>query len=326
MSKDLSGEPVLVVGAGSFLGASLVRALVRRGATTHAAVRPGSHPQRLADVARDVEVHSLDVRDGAAALRVLDTARPTHVVNLARHRSEDSAADRARMMQTNVIGTSSLLEAAIAVGCRRFVQIGSPMEYGPSNHPLDEADPPAPRTLFGATKAASTLLCVATARSGRLATCVLRPFMVYGPRDKPGRLVPTAIRAALTGSPLPLTHAGLRRDWVFVEDVVAAFLLALGGGADGEVVNVGTGVQWENQEVVGMIEAATGQEIDVRPRPMEPRPWDSRSLLASTQKARALLGFEARATLAEGIRRTVAWTREQPSPAVAGPPPIETMR
>jgi nucleoside-diphosphate-sugar epimerase len=300
-----------VVGAASFLGAHLVRALVSRRITTRAAVRRHGTPHRLSDLIQDADVHDLDVRDRASVLHVFGEARPSHVINLARYGVDGSAADRVRMMETNVGGTGWLLEAAIAAGCRRFVHIGSPLEYGPSDRPLDEAEPPAPRTLFGATKACSTLLCLAAARSGMLATCVLRPFMVYGPRDKPGRLVPTAIRAALGDRPLPLARGKSRRDWVFVDDVVAACLLALGGGADGEVVNVGTGRESSNEDVVRLVEEAAARRIDVRNHSMAPRPWDGKPLVASTAKAKSLLGFEAETTLAEGIQRTVGWTRER---------------
>jgi nucleoside-diphosphate-sugar epimerase len=214
------------------------------------------------------------------------------------------------MVETHVLGTERLLDAAAATGCARFIQLGSSTEYGPSDLPHDEDQRLAPTSLYGATKAASSLLGLARAHSGLLPVAVLRPFAVYGPWDRPGGLVPSAIRAALDGSPLPLTGPGLRRDWVFVDDVADACLRALDGRADGEVVNVGTGTQTANEEIVRAVEETTARSIDVRPGSLEPRPWDAPTWVASTGKAKALLGWEANAPIGEGLSRTVAWTLE----------------
>jgi nucleoside-diphosphate-sugar epimerase len=208
------------------------------------------------------------------------------------------------MVNALVLGVHHLLDAAAAAGCRRFIQLGSATEYGACDVPLEERMAPGPSSPFGAAKATASMLCLRAGRRRTMATVVLRPFAVYGPGDHPARLIPTALRAALEGAALPLTPTGYRRDWVFVSDVAEGCVRALAGGADGEVVNLGSGVQHTNEEVIGTIEHVTGCPVQVRAGAVVPRPWDRRSWVASTDKARALLGWEARTSLAEGIRRT----------------------
>jgi nucleoside-diphosphate-sugar epimerase len=301
-------DRVLLAGGAGFVGATLARELALRGAKVHLLVAPATSTWRVDGMEPVPTVHRSDVTDGAALRAVLEAVAPRFVVNLVRFANRTTRADRARMVEVNVLGTERLLAAASAAGCERFLQLGSSTEYGVSPTPHEEDGPLAPTSLYGATKAAGSLLCLAIARSGTLPAAVLRPFAVYGPWDRPERLVPRGIRAALDGSTLPLTVPGLSRDWIFVEDVAEACVLALDGRADREVVNLGSGTRASNEEIVREIEIATGRRVDARPGSIEPREWDTGTWVASTAKAKRLLGWGARTPLAEGLSRTVAWS------------------
>ena len=125
------------------------------------------------------------------------------------------------------------------------------------------------------------------------------------------RLVPTAIRAALQGTALPLTADDWYRDFVFVEDVVEACLLAgTTPGIEGEIMNVGTGRQHSNREVVAAVETALGVPVKVRVGAYAPHATDTRHWVADVEKARSKLGWRARHSLEEGVRKTVAWVQE----------------
>jgi dolichol-phosphate mannosyltransferase len=241
--------------------------------------------------------------------RYLSKVRPDHVVNAVRP-GGDFAAGHREMFETIVVGTHNLLAASAAAGCQRFVQFGSAAEYGDCDGAIDESLAPMPQTAFGGAKAAATMLSLAAGRTGAMASVVLRPFMVYGPRDVPTRLVPTIARSALDGTELALTSPGYRRDWVFVADVADACVAALSGGADGQVVNLGTGLDHDSTDVVRLVERITGRSLTVRLGAFAPRPWDRAKWSASTARARMLLGWEARTMLEEGLRKTLAWARE----------------
>jgi nucleoside-diphosphate-sugar epimerase len=202
-------------------------------------------------------------------------------------------------------------------GCSRFVQLGSSTEYEPRPGPIDESTPLRPTTLHGATKAAATLVCGALAADLGVDLVVLRPFNVYGPGDEPRHLIPTAIAAALDGRELMLAPRG-KRDWVFVSDVVDACLLALDARVGGEELNLGTGRQWSNEEVVSAIAECIGRRIRVRIDERVARPWDRDDWVAEVAKAHELLGWTPRHDLASGLRETIRWERaRRPPSAVA---------
>jgi nucleoside-diphosphate-sugar epimerase len=286
----------LVTGAGGFVGVHLVRRLRREGWDVVPLVRPGSQASRVAGVQVDLaDAHAL-----AAAVR---TAAPDVAFHLAAARTSDGAAQRLATAAVNAVSGLHLVEA-LPEHCA-VVRLGSSTEYAEQPGPMDESAPLQPRGFFGATKAAGSLLLAAAAAERGLRSAVLRAFQVYGPDDQPGRLVPTVLRAAATGGPLPLTAPGLRRDWVHVDDVVDACLRAaladdLPGGT---VLNVGTGVQTANEELVAAAERVTGRRIDVRPGAHAGRGWDAASWVCDPSRAAELLGWRPVTTLEQGLAR-----------------------
>ena len=133
----------------------------------------------------------------------------------------------------------------------------------------------------------------------------MRAFQVYGPHDHPGRLVPRALAAARDGTALPLTGPGRRRDWVYVDDVVEACVRV--AGADhlpaGQVLNVGTGRQVANEELVAEVERVTGRRVTTEVGSHPGRAWDAASWVCDPTRARELLGWEAKVDLADGLAR-----------------------
>jgi UDP-glucose 4-epimerase len=261
-----------------------MRALAGSGAEAHGLVR-----------------EEADLRDADAIRRVVETVRPALVFHLAAGAGHPSdAAARTALLADTVLGTQNLLEALRPLESVRLVHVGSSLEYGPCSAPMRETDPLAPTTFRGVAKAAATLLVL---RSGLPAT-VVRPFSVYGPGERPHRLVPTVVAAAQRGDPIRLTRAGIARDFVYVDDVVDALLRAASvPEAVGEVVNAGTGRQTTNEELVARLGAILGRDVDVRPGEFDAKPWDTDCWVADTEKAERLLGWTARHDLDAGLAR-----------------------
>jgi nucleoside-diphosphate-sugar epimerase len=293
----------VVTGAGGFVGAHLVARLLADEWDVVPLVRPGGTGGRLDGLdVRPVEVDLVDAAATAAAVRAAD---PHAVLHLAAARAKGSAAERAA---TAAVNSTSGLAAVEGAGdrCRVVVRLGSSTEYAETAGPMDESTPLRPRGFFGATKAAGSLLLLAAAAERGLRSAVLRAFQVYGPGDHPGRLVPTVLRAAATGEPLPLTGPGLRRDWVHVDDVVEVCVRAVEADdlPPGTVLNVGTGVQTANEELVALAERVTGRRVDVRPGAHPGRGWDAASWVCDPGAARRLLGWQPAVDLETGLRRT----------------------
>ena len=188
--------------------------------------------------------------------------RPAVVLHLATPRGSDEAA-RARILEATVTGAIHLLRLAREFDVQRLVAAGSSLEYRPSDVALTEDACTEPTTIHGAAKAAATQLYRQAAVEAGVPVCVLRFFHVYGPWESRHRLLPTAIRAALAGTPLPLTGGAIARDWVFVADVVDAVLRAAGLHRNGEVINVGSGQEYSNEAIVQCVADTIGKPVRI---------------------------------------------------------------
>jgi nucleoside-diphosphate-sugar epimerase len=213
-----------------------------------------------------------------------------------------------------MLGTSNLIEALAPLEYERMVVAGSALEYGPSVSAHRENDPLRPATFRGAGKAAATLLSLQHASAERRPIAVLRLFSVYGAWESPSRLIPTAIRAALCGGQMALTAPGVRHDFVFIDDVVDAMLAAAAaGGADGEAINVGSGREWTNEQVVEAVQRLTGRVVRARAGEYPAKAADTAHWVADIGKAAALLGWRPAHDLIGGLRETIEWHRARPS-------------
>lgn len=280
----------LVTGAGGFVGQHLCARLLAEGWEVWGTVRPGAAAP-----------------PGVRALTV-DLTGPYEVpdVEVAFHLAAARTPDLSTLLVNAMSGVH--LVQALPASCRAVVRLGSSTEYAEVSGPMAEDAPLQPRGFFGATKAAGSLLLTAAAAEQGLRAAVLRAFQVYGAHDKPTRFVPAVLRAAATGEVLPLTAPGLRRDWVHVDDVVSACLLA--AAADdlppGQVLNIGTGVQTANEDLVAVAREVTGRPIRTEVGAHAGRSWDAASWVADPSLARALLGWEPRLDLRAGLARTWA--------------------
>ena len=277
----------LVTGAGGFVGAHLCARLAADGWDVVGTVRAET-----------------DLADAVATAEMARRADPDVVFDLAATRAQSTAAERAATMAVNACSGAWVVDA-VGDRCRAVVRLGSSTEYGQTDGPMAETTPLRPRGFFGATKAAGSMLVSATAAARGMRAAVLRAFQVYGPDDHPHRLVPTALRAARTGEVLLMTAAGMRRDWIHVGDVVEACVRA--ALADdlprGQVLNIGTGRQTANEELVAAVERVTGRPVRVAVGAHSGCPWDTGSWLCDPTLAADLLGWEAKIDLEEGLRR-----------------------
>lgn len=274
-----------------------------------ALVRPGSNLARLEDLPRLVGIEPADLLDVDTLSRVLRRAAPDFVVHAAVAGGHGATPEEAtNLLASAVLGTNSLLRALAGVPIRRLVHAGSCLEYAPRCRPLREDDLLGPVTLRGVAKAATTLLLQQCSLASHLPVVTLRLFHVYGPREQPHRLIATASRALVRGFPLPLTRGETRRDFVFIDDVAAAFLAALVAEfAVPAIVNIGTGVVTTNVEVVSLLREISGRPLDVVEGTFPQRAVDTEQFGADISLARALLGWTPTRSLREGLAETYRW-------------------
>jgi nucleoside-diphosphate-sugar epimerase len=303
---------VLLTGASGFVGANLSRRLLQEGHELHLLLRPGYTPWRLRDLRQDVHLHLADLGDAQRLACLVRQVRPEWVFHLAAHGAYSWQTDVRQMIALNISGTANLLEACLQSGFEVFVNTGSSSEYGFKNHAPSEREVLEPNSHYAWTKAAATHLCACTARLHNLRIPTLRLYSAYGPYEDPARLVPTLIRQGLKGELPPLVDPDIARDFVYVEDVCDAYVLAARHTHQepGGVYNVGTGVQTTIRSLV----EAVRHLMDIAAAPcwnsMPDRPWDTSTWVADCRRIREELGWEPRHTLEQGLRQTIEWFRQ----------------
>ncbi|KUH37360.1 MULTISPECIES: dTDP-glucose 4,6-dehydratase [Streptomyces] len=311
---------ILVTGGAGFIGSHYTRALLDDtyepgaahtvtvlDALTYAGDRdnlPAAH-DRLAFVHGDVCDAALlaDLLPGHDA--VVHFAAESHV-----DRSIDGGAD---FVRTNVLGTQTLLQAAVDAGVGRVVHVSTDEVYGSiETGSWTEDSPLLPNSPYAASKAGSDLIARAYWRTHGLPVSVTRCSNNYGPRQHPEKVIPRFVTNLLQGEPVPLYGDGRnRREWLHVDDHCRALHLVLTRGRPGEVYNVGGGDDLSNRELTERILDLCGADASMIRHVPDRKGHDLRYAL-SDRKIREELGYAPRHTLAEGLAATVAWYRDHP--------------
>jgi nucleoside-diphosphate-sugar epimerase len=317
---------VILTGGTGFVGANLARRLLRDGHEVHLLVRPNYQPWRIGDIRSAVRLHELHLHDTEAVARVVSQIRPEWVFHLAVHGAYSWQTEWEQMVQTNIRGTMSLVFACLTTGFEAFVNTGSSSEYGFKDHAPAESEALEPNSHYAITKAAATMFCRHTAQSRQVHLPTLRLYSVFGPYEDPGRLLPTLIMRGLKGELPPLADPNVARDFVYVDDVVEAYLLAAKVRTTewGPIYNVGTSVQTTLRAAVDVAKQVLSIGAEPVWNTVPNRSWDANVWVSDNRKIRAQLGWGPRSTFAEGFRLMVDWLRQGPPPCYAGKPAAKT--
>jgi UDP-glucose 4-epimerase len=313
---------VVVTGGAGFIGSHLTDRLVREG--HEVAVVDDLSSGRREQVSDQARFYQLDIASEWVG-RVIARERPEVVFHLAAQIDvRSSVRDPLHDAQVNVLGTVQLLRAAVGAGGTRFVFVSSGGAiYGDTEEvPTPETHPLRPASPYGAAKVAGEAYLSAFAGSFGLETAVLRPGNVYGPRQDPhgeAGVVAIFTAALLAGESPVINGDGLQtRDYVFVEDVADAAVRLL-RGPSGEY-NVGTGQATSVVELTSELSRVMAETMPARegshvPKPIHgpAREGEQRRSCLDCSRAQSQLGWRARVTLSEGLRRTVSFFAERKS-------------
>jgi dTDP-glucose 4,6-dehydratase len=306
----------LVTGGAGFIGSAFVRHVLATRADALIVnldkLTYAGNLDNLADVAGDPRYRFVrgDVCDAAFVRALFDMERPDAIVHFAAESHVDrSILAPAAFVQTNFFGTFVLLEAARAVGVRRFVHISTDEVYGSLEPPLeaDEMFPLNPSSAYSSSKAGSDLLALAYFKTYGVPVIVTRASNNYGPRQFPEKLVPLMIANSLRDLPLPVYGDGLQeRDWLYVDDHCRAISAVLERGRVGEIYNVGGNRALPNIEVIRRILAVT-ERPDTLLRRVQDRPGHDRRYALSSEKVMRETGWSPIVDFDDGLQMTVRW-------------------
>jgi UDP-glucuronate 4-epimerase len=313
---------VLVTGGAGFIGSHLAERLLAEGsfevtsldsfddfydprAKRRNVARAAAHPAyRLVEG---------DIRDEALVERVFSEGRFDTVVHIAARAGVRPSLERPLLYEdVNVRGTLVLLEAMRRHGPREIVFASSSSVYGESREvPFRETQPvDRPISPYAATKRACELLLATYEHLYGISAAVLRFFTVYGPRQRPDLAVAKFTRKIDCGEPVPVFGDGsARRDFTYIDDTIEGVRAAIDRCRGYEIYNLGESQTTSVLELISLIEGAIGKKATIERRPAEP--GDVSITCADITKARERLGYCPKTPIAEGIRRYVAWYRNE---------------
>lgn len=328
---------VLVTGGAGFIGSAVVRRLMASGNSVlnvDKLTYAGSlEPLREIAASSRYQFSRTDICDRPEIGALMSSFDPQLVLHLAAESHVDRSIENSvDFVRTNVLGTHSMLDASLdhwqTLDDRRgtafrFVHVSTDEVYGAlgATGSFTESSPYAPNSPYAASKAGSDHLARAWQKTHGLPVVTTHCSNNYGRWQHPEKLIPTIIRNALAGKPIPIYGSGTNvRDWLFIEDHVDGILAAAGSGRPGESYNFGGGAELTNLQVA----EAVCYELDkLRPRADGARHADAITFVADrpghdfrysvdAEKAKAELGWAPRHDFGSGLAQTIAWYLENP--------------
>jgi nucleoside-diphosphate-sugar epimerase len=256
----------------------------------------GSHLE-IACEALGYTVHGTTRADSIeSTLNLLRQVSPSYIFHTAAE-----LVDESKMFCTNVSLTHAILHYCknAKQSLKRLVIIGSSSEYGRKAEPMAEHMSLEPETIYEGTKAAATMLARSFSISYGIPILVIRPFTVYGPGEKPSKFIPL-----LLALPDRIRLSEGAHDYVYIDDFVRILLEIMSSCKSlFDIVNIGTGKQTSNLEVVRTVERITGHMFYMEPA--QGKPYDSSSWVCDTEYLRSTYGLTANTTLEEGLKSTI---------------------
>ncbi|HEX5368917.1 MAG TPA: dTDP-glucose 4,6-dehydratase [Dehalococcoidia bacterium] len=316
---------ILVTGGCGFIGSHLVRLIRRERPEDKVVVLDNltyaGNPDNIAEPdGCSPELVIGDVTDAAAVHRIFDSERPDYVVHMAAESHVDrSILEPTCFLNTNVLGTQVMLEAARGFGVKRFLYVSTDEVYGDSGRfgaSCTEESPVRASSPYAASKAGADLLVQAYYRTYDMPVVIARPCNHFGPRQFPEKLIPFMLRNLLDGKPLPVYGDGMQeRDWLFVEDGARALLTILESGCEGASYNIAAHQERPNIEVITRLcqlfarynECSSEELLSKQLCFVADRPGHDVRYTLDDERLRRDTQWQPQVAFEEGLDRTVAW-------------------
>jgi dolichol-phosphate mannosyltransferase len=302
----------LVIGASGFIGANLLRLLLRERNDACGTFFSG-RPWRLADVPAEA-VRFCNLQDPISMGDLFRRTAPKVIFDCSSFGAYSFERDAERIHATNYLCFIRMLEEASRLSLHAYIHAGSSSEYGVNAAAPAEDSPLVPNSHYAVSKVAAAAAIAYFGKCRGLPVANLRLYSVYGPWEDSSRLIPTLCEHGLRKELPPFAGPDVSRDFVHTDDAVAAFAAAalrMSPEVAGESFNIGTGRRTTLAELAALAAAI----FDIRAEPQysrtQARAWDVNDWRANPDKAARLLGWTPRVPLEEGLRNVAAWWREQ---------------
>ncbi len=274
----------MITGTHGFVGGTLIKYLRKQGEAVYPVPRDFLYQiDKLTDAAEAVE--------------------PTHIIHCASYGNMYNQQDEKLIIEANMITTCNLLKATKSVDYKSFVYVSSSSVYGKKEKPMSESDILEADTFYGIAKIGAELVIKAFNAQNDKPITIVRPFSLYGEGEADFRFIPLVIHCIKHNLPFKLSPG--MHDWVYIRDFLRALILISEIAPKNEIINIGTGQQYDNYEVVKIL--ASFAKRDPEHLPIEfvgsLRPFDYHCWVADNSKL-ASIGFLPEFSFAEGLKNT----------------------
>ena len=318
MDPFWKNKPVLVTGAGGFIGSHLVERLHAEEARVRALVRYNSRGDigllsHLPDEARkEIEIIGGDIRDSSAILKAAENVEVVFHLG-ALISIPYSYLHPREVAESNFIGTLNVLMACQQNKVARMIHTSTSEVYGTARYaPIDEAHPLQGQSPYSASKIGADKLAESFYCAYNLPVVTVRPFNTYGPRQSARAIIPTIITQVLGSNTLKLGNLESTRDFTYVDDTVDGFIKAAQtAGVEGQTFNLGTGSEIRVGELAEKIMQLAGRQVEIQVEALRMRPDKSEvmRLISDNSLARKALDWTPRVSLDVGLGRVIEWLR-----------------
>jgi len=313
--KKLQG-PIVIFGAGGFIGANLFRTILATREDCYAVTHQSTTPYRLHGLKAEHILHA-DLTDKGSLHTIFSKYNFRTIFNLSTYGGFSHQKEIEKIFETNVIGAINLTTVAEEYGFSALVQGGSSSEYGINCKAPKEQDELRPNSDYAVSKIASAYHIKYLGEVKQLPVIHLRYYSVYGPYESDDRLIPNLLNKGLQQKFPLLTNPDISRDYIYIDDVVEATILAATLGvanARGQSLNIATGKKTTLKELVSEVRSILSIPHEPVWGGMENRAWDLTEWYGDPSLAQKVLGWKARTSIREGLEKQLEWQKSYKAP------------
>lgn len=299
-------KKILVTGATGFIGANIVRKLITQNYQVHILKRKESEIWRVEDIISKLYIHEVNLLEKKKLSNIIHKIKPNvifHLANLGLYAGIDPKIEDS--IKINTFGTINLIQSLDSIDYECFINTGSSSEYGIKQSSMKETDTCEPTSNYAIAKLASTLYTTSYAKKTKKPLATLRIFSPYGEYDHPDRLISQAILKMIRGEQFFSDNPYSVRDYIFIEDVIDAYLLCMKNcqKISGEIFNIGSGKQIYIKDVIKLLANEIGTNlVSWKTSKKNGVVWQ-----ADIRKAKKMLNWYPKKKLTEGLKQTIIW-------------------
>lgn len=313
--NTLQHKKILITGATGFIGIKVTERLVELGSSISLLIRNQAAINKIPFLKDKVKIYEADITNFKKVKEIVTLIKPQIVFHIAAFGvytyTDTNDKNIKTMIDVNIEGTINLLLSLKDTPCKLFINTGSCFEYGDSKTPFSEDSKLTPSNIYGITKVTSTLMAHELAQNFNIPIVTLRPFTVYGPGEGERRFIATVIRNCLVGQDIQIPEQKIVRDFIFIEDVVRAYVMVADNDNPRNIVmNISTGVGISLEEAVNIIKALIPSKSVIQKGAFSIRPGEVLSLIGSNKRAKKYLNWQPHYSFEKGLREIIKSIKE----------------